>query len=160
MQPLSLGDFDSSRGTREYFKCYIRGKNPLLMWKQKRQRVHLLAKWRRAPGMGETAGRPYGMDHSSDISPHPVKSDSSMEKVCRCMKLCREVRQGCPWPVCREGRGGTPIKLKAVCQVWELGPFCRQEGAPEGFSRGGDSGQICSLERSFWQSYIESSEQE
>lgn len=117
--------------------------------------------------MGETAGRPYGMDHSSDIfqmmnktsHSHPVKSGSCREKVCRCMRLCREVRQGCPWPVCRESGGGTPIKLKAVCQVWELGPFYRQEGAPEGFSRGGDSGQICSLGRSFWQSYIESFEQ-
>lgn len=86
------------------------------MWKQKRQRVHLLAKWHRVHHKdGESAGRPYEMDHSSDISPHPVNSDSSMEKVCRCMKLCREVWQGCPWPVCRKARGGTPVKLKADC---------------------------------------------
>lgn len=90
---------------------------------------------------------------------HPVKSDASRENVCRWMKLRRGVRRGCPWPVCREGRGGTPIQLKAVCQVWELGPFCRQEGAPEGFSRGGDSGPVFSLERSFWQNYIESFKQ-
>lgn len=28
IQPLSLRDLDSSRSTREYFKCCVGGKNP------------------------------------------------------------------------------------------------------------------------------------
>lgn len=58
--------------------------------------MYLLARWQ-APGVGGAAGGPYGKDHFSDRSQmmskvgraRPVTSDSSREKMCRRMKLCR-----------------------------------------------------------------------
>lgn len=98
----------------------------------------------------EPARGPYGMDYfsggsqimSQSSQAHPVKSSSSRDKTCTCMKLCR----WCPFQrnvtalqMARRGeQAGVADRSsqRGSARFWKSGPFCRQERVPERLSRG------------------------
>lgn len=72
-----------------------------------------------------------------------------------CAEKCGKAASG---PMCRGGRHG--IEVRGVCQVSELRSLLQAGGKLlRDFPEGSDNGQICSLERSVWQSSKGSFEQ-